>query len=50
MIGTVRPSRKRNVAAVEGQCMIKRRKEGEAEKSDIPCPNNVCVSYVCSVV
>ena len=33
-----------NVTAIDGQGTIKQRKKGEAEKSDIPCPNVVHVS------
>ena len=36
-----------NVAEIDGQGSIKRRKKGEALKSDIPCSNIVHVSSVC---
>ena len=35
-----------NIAEVEGSTTIMRRKKGEAEKSEIPCPNIVKVSYI----
>ena len=36
-----------NVAEIDGQGSIKRRKKGEALNSDIPCSNIVHVSSVC---